>query len=100
MSDDPRNAGAASEVAVDAGGDGASGKRWGGRFGKDTHALVEAYGSSVEQDRALIPYDIRGSIAHATMLGRQGIIPRDKAEAILDGLRGQQRDAEQGQIEL
>ena len=50
-------------------------KLWGGRFGKATDGLVDDFHSSISFDRRLYEQDILGSIAHATMLGEQGIIP-------------------------
>jgi argininosuccinate lyase len=62
-------------------------KLWGGRFEGETDALVEALGQSVSFDARLAPWDIRGSIAHARMLGAQGIIPAADAQQIVDGLQ-------------
>jgi argininosuccinate lyase len=61
-------------------------KPWGGRFAESTAAEVEAYTSSIEADARLLPYDIAASIAHARMLGRQRIIPKRDADAIVRGL--------------
>ena len=49
-------------------------KLWAGRFNEPTDAFVEAFTASVEFDQRLYRYDIAGSIAHARMLARQGII--------------------------
>jgi argininosuccinate lyase len=62
-------------------------KLWGGRFSEATAPAVERFTASVHFDRALAHYDIRGSIAHAYMLGRTGLIPEADAEAIVAGLR-------------
>jgi len=59
-------------------------RTWGGRFEGDMDALTGAYTAGVDQ--GLYEYDIAGSIAHARMLGAQGIIPRPDAEAIVAGL--------------
>ncbi|HZU76256.1 MAG TPA: argininosuccinate lyase [Dehalococcoidia bacterium] len=80
--------------------EGASQNPWGGRFAKPIDELVEAYGSSIEQDRPLLPYDIRGSIAHARMLGRQGIIPAEDAGANVTALEQLAEDATAGRFEL
>ena len=48
-------------------------KLWAGRFEKATDHMVDDFHSSIPFDRRLYPYDIRGSIAHATMLGEQGL---------------------------
>ena len=61
-------------------------KPWGGRFKEATDVLVERFTESVSFDRRLYKYDIAGSIAHARMLARQGIIPKEDAEAIVKGL--------------
>ena len=52
-------------------------KLWGGRFSKDTNALVDAFNASIEYDQRLYKEDIRGSIAHAHMLGNTGIISQE-----------------------
>lgn len=62
-------------------------KLWAGRFEKETDHLVNDFNSSLRFDRRLYSQDIRGSIAHATMLGNQGIIEQSEAKAIVDGLR-------------
>jgi len=61
-------------------------KLWAGRFTEPTDAFVEAFTASVEFDQRLAPQDIQGSIAHATMLARQGILTADECEAIIEGL--------------
>jgi argininosuccinate lyase len=61
-------------------------KPWGGRFKEKTSATAEEFTESISFDRRLWKHDIRGSIAHARMLGRQGIIPAKDAEAIVKGL--------------
>ena len=61
-------------------------KLWGGRFEDKTHALMEQLGESVSFDARLAPWDIRGSIAHARMLGGCAIISGDEAAAIIAGL--------------
>ena len=55
-------------------------KLWGGRFSKNTNELVDAFNASIEFDKRLYHEDIRGSIAHATMLAKCGIIPEEDAE--------------------
>ncbi len=61
-------------------------KLWAGRFAEPTDAFVEAFTASVEFDRRLAPFDIQGSIAHATMLAHQGILSDQERDAIVDGL--------------
>ena len=71
-------------------------KLWGGRFSKNTNELVDAFNASIEFDKRLYHEDIRGSIAHATMLGRAGIIPVVDAEEIVNGLKQILADIEAG----
>ena len=59
---------------------------WGGRFSKSMDKIVEAFTESISFDCRLIEHDIRGSIAHAKMLGKCGIIPEDDAKKIVSGL--------------
>ena len=73
-------------------------KLWGGRFEKATDGLVDDFHSSISFDQRLYEQDITGSIAHATMLGEQGIIPREDAEQIVEGLKGILADAREGKI--
>ena len=61
-------------------------KLWGGRFTQPTDAFVEEFTASIQFDRRLYHQDIRGSIAHARMLGKQGIIPQADVEAVVAGL--------------
>ena len=61
-------------------------KLWAGRFAEPTDAFVEAFTASVEFDQRLAPYDIQGSIAHAGMLAKQGIISADERDSIVSGL--------------
>ena len=73
-------------------------KLWGGRFSKATDHLVDDFHSSISFDQRLYEQDITGSIAHATMLGEQGIIPKEDADSIVEGLRGILQDARDGKI--
>ena len=73
-------------------------KLWGGRFTEKTDALVEAFNESLSFDRRMYRQDILGSIAHARMLGKQGIIPEDDAAAIIGGLEGILSDIENGRL--
>ena len=61
-------------------------KLWAGRFAEPTDAFVEAFTASVGFDQRLAPYDIQGSIAHARMLARQGILSDAERDAIVTGL--------------
>ncbi len=67
-----------------------------GRFKKDTDKLVEAYTASVQFDNRLYLHDITGSIVHARMLAKQGIIPESEAQTIIDGLNSIKEEIEQG----
>ena len=73
-------------------------KLWGGRFSKLTDGMVDDFHSSISFDKRLYQQDIEGSIAHATMLGEEGIIPREDAERIVEGLRGILADAKADRI--
>lgn len=71
-------------------------KLWGGRFTRATADSVEAFTASISVDRRLYHYDIAGSIAHARMLGRQGIISRAEAGKIVRGLKAIEAEIERG----
>ncbi len=73
-------------------------KLWGGRFGKETAGLVDAFNASIAFDSRLYRQDIQGSIAHATMLGETGILTDADSRAIVEGLRGILADADAGRI--
>lgn len=73
-------------------------KLWGGRFSKDSDPLMEDFHSSISFDQRLYQEDIQGSMAHASMLGRQGIIEEGEAEAIIRGLEGILEDISQGKV--
>jgi len=71
-------------------------KPWGGRFKKDTDRRVESFTSSLAYDRRLYPYDLAGSVVHARMLARQGIISPAEAEEICRGLQAIGEEIESG----
>lgn len=75
-------------------------KLWAGRFQKETDTLVNDFNSSIGFDARLYRQDIRGSIAHATMLGKQGIIDPSEAEKIIQGLQAILADIEAGTVEF
>lgn len=75
-------------------------KLWGGRFEKPTNKAVEDFHSSIRFDCRLYRQDIEGSIAHATMLGEQKIIPAEDAALIVEGLQGILADIEAGKVEF
>ncbi|MDH3445245.1 MAG: argininosuccinate lyase, partial [Deltaproteobacteria bacterium] len=72
------------------------GKLWGGRFTSATSKSVENFTASIDVDRRLYRHDIAGSIAHAKMLARQGIIPAADARKIVRGLKKIQSEIERG----
>ncbi len=74
-------------------------KLWGGRFSESTDAFVEEFTESVSFDKELALYDIKGSIAHARMLGKQGIIPQEDAEKIIKGLEEIRKEIEEGKFQ-
>jgi argininosuccinate lyase len=71
---------------------------WGGRFAEATDALVQAFNASIDVDAAMALEDIEGSIAHATMLGEQGIVTPAEADALVAGLRDLARAVEAGDV--
>ncbi len=73
-------------------------KLWDGRFEKPTSALLDDFQSSIPFDQRLLRCDVTGSIAHATMLGEQGIIRQEDADAIVEGLRGILADYDAGRL--
>ncbi len=75
-------------------------KLWGGRFTKETSEWVDAYNASISYDKRLYREDIRGSIAHATMLARQGIITKEDSEKIIAGLKEILQKIEDGKFEF
>jgi len=77
-----------------------SDKLWGGRFSGRTDEQAGSFHSSIAFDSRLYRQDIKGSIAHAQMLGRQGIIPKQDAEAIVKSLEGILADIESGVLQI
>lgn len=73
-------------------------KAWGGRFQKETASLMDDFHSSIHFDYRLAEEDIRGSIAHADMLGETGIIPRSEADTIIIGLKRILEKVKAGQV--
>lgn len=73
-------------------------KPWGGRFQEKTAAPVEEFTSSLSFDRRLYRQDIAGSMAHARMLARQGILTEAEAAAIVQGLEEIRREIETGEF--
>lgn len=77
----------------------AANSTWGGRFAAPTSSLCAEFTESQSFDRALADQDIRGSIAHARMLGRQKILPAKEVEAILTGLEKIRQEIESGSFQ-
>ena len=73
---------------------------WGGRFTKATDELVDAFNASIGFDKRFFEQDIRGSIAHVRMLGRQKIITKEEAASIEAGLKGILKDVREGCLEI
>ncbi len=71
---------------------------WGGRFTKDTDRMVYDFNASILFDQKLYKQDIKGSIAHVTMLAKQGILTPEDKEAIISGLEGILKDVEEGTL--
>lgn len=75
-------------------------KLWTGRFQKELDQTTNDFNSSISFDSRMYQEDIEGSIAHAAMLGRCGIIAQSEAEAICQGLREILSDIQQGKLEI
>ena len=75
-------------------------KLWGGRFEKATDKKVDDFNSSIRFDQRLYKQDITGSIAHARMLGKQGIISLEDSELIIKTLSEILTDVENGKVEF
>lgn len=73
---------------------------WEGRFSKTLDSTVNDFNSSISFDCRMYKEDICGSIAHATMLGKQNIISKEESEKIIDGLKGILDDIESGKLEF
>ena len=73
---------------------------WGGRFTKETDQLVYNFNASLSFDQKLYKQDITGSMAHAAMLAKQGILTEEEKEAITEGLQGILADIEAGVLEF
>jgi len=75
-----------------------SGKLWGGRFSASTDELVEEFTASVAFDKRLSACDIRGSIAHVTMLARAGVLTESERDQIIKGLKTIETDIARGEF--
>ncbi|MGN0614297.1 MAG: argininosuccinate lyase [Porcipelethomonas sp.] len=75
-------------------------KMWAGRFSKEVDETVNAFNSSIAFDGRMYRHDIKGSIAHADMLGKCGIITQEDSRQIIEGLEGILSDIESGKLEF
>lgn len=73
---------------------------WAGRFSKEVDETVNAFNSSISFDGRMYRHDIKGSVAHAEMLGECGIISREDSDEIIKGLEGILSDIDSGRIEM
>ena len=73
---------------------------WGGRFTKETDKLVYNFNASISFDKRFYEQDIRGSIAHVTMLAKQGILTEKEKEEIIEGLESIRRDVDNGTLTI
>jgi argininosuccinate lyase len=74
-------------------------KMWGGRFTSSPSEIMEEINASVAYDKRLAPQDIRGSIAHAEMLGNAGIISKSDVKAIIKGLEAIGKEVSEDRLE-
>ena len=77
----------------------ATNQSWGGRFSEPTDAFVARFTASVNFDQRLARQDIQGSIAHATMLARVGVLTEEERDAIINGLTEIQGEIERGEFQ-
>ncbi len=73
---------------------------WGGRFTGETDRLAYEFNASIDFDKRLLCQDVEGSVAHVTMLAKQGILTEDEKESILRGLQNILKDVEEGRLEI
>lgn len=75
-------------------------KLWGGRFEAGLEKWVEEFGASISFDQKMAEFDLKGSIAHVIMLGETGIIAKDEAAQIKEGLEELLAEYKAGKIEF
>ena len=73
---------------------------WGGRFTKETDQLVYNFNASIGFDQKFFRQDVQGSIAHVTMLAKQGILTEQERDDIIAGLQGIVKDVEAGTLKI
>lgn len=71
---------------------------WGGRFSEPVDAFVARFTASVDFDQRLYRHDIMGSIAHATMLAKVGVLTNDERDTVIAGLQAIEKEIEAGQF--
>ena len=71
---------------------------WGGRFEKEMDSLVKDFNASIFFDQRMFEEDIDGSVAHVTMLGKQGIVTEEEADQIIKGLEKIREKIRSGEI--
>ena len=75
-------------------------KMWGGRFRDTTSNLLDQFNASIPFDRKLYREDIQGSIAHVAMLGKEGIIPNDEVDRLIEALEIVREEIERGDFQF
>ena len=75
-------------------------KPWSGRFSEKTDRIVEDFTSSIDIDKRLYAYDIEGSIAHCRTLAKGGIISKEDADTLIEGLRNIKNEIERGKFQF
>ena len=100
MADAKKRKSGSGAPASKGGGARATNKTWGARFAKATDPRMERFSASVDVDGPLFREDVRGSIAHARMLGRVGILSPGEAEQLVKGLEQVAHELESGALAL
>ena len=75
-------------------------KMWAGRFEKELNQIADDFNSSLRFDKRMYAEDIKGSMAHAAMLGAKGIIETEAVDKIIEGLQGILDDINEGKLEI
>ncbi len=75
-------------------------KLWGGRFSKEEDPRTEDFNASIALDSRMYHQDIRGSVAHAAMLAKQGILTDEERNQIISGLEQIEKDLESGVLQF
>ncbi len=73
---------------------------WGGRFTKETDKLVYQFNQSLNFDKRFFEQDVRGSLAHVSMLAAQGILTEKERDQIIEGLEGILKDVSDGKLKI